>query len=319
MNFNALDRRLIKSLLITTFICLTVSICLPAVTRASLRLRLKKCGCEVDAQAAKADGVGLEWHTNYAAAHAKAKTERRMLLVNFVPEGDSATQRQLESAIEKDKSLERRLQSMVLVRLPRDYKSEAGDYDGPLVNHPAFAHLHGRTGLVIIDLQHPDAPYYGQVVTALPFSSGKYYRWRTSHLTAAVGLPPGTITQRTMVWAVRIHPEAPASTTGRCHDALKEAATKHSEYQARIQVQGHQRWESRYHYVRSKTSAGEASEVVAESWPDQNLIDSCIDCVNSWRHSPGHWRAVRGRHRLFGYDIRRGRNGIWYGTGIFAN
>jgi hypothetical protein len=49
------------------------------------------------------------------------------------------------------------------------------------------------------------------------------------------------------------------------------------------------------------------------------MIDSCIDCVQSWRHSPGHWRGVAGRHRAFGYDIRRGRNGIWYGTGIFAN
>jgi hypothetical protein len=84
-------------------------------------------------------------------------------------------------------------------------------------------------------------------------------------------------------------------------------------------VQGHHHWETRFHQVRFQANAGEAKEVVAESWPDQNLIDSCIDCVASWRHSSGHWRAVRGRHRLFGYDIRRGRNGIWYGTGIFAN
>ena len=52
---------------------------------------------------------------------------------------------------------------------------------------------------------------------------------------------------------------------------------------------------------------------------DQGMIDSCIDCVDSWRHSSGHWRGVSRRHRAFGYDIRRGRNGIWYGTGIFAD
>ena len=63
-----------------------------------------------------------------------------------------------------------------------------------------------------------------------------------------------------------------------------------------------------------------ASEADFARWEVvKDLIDSCIDCVASWRHSPGHWGAVRGRHRLFGYDIRRGRNGIWYGTGIFAN
>ena len=59
-------------------------------------------------------------------------------------------------------------------------------------------------------------------------------------------------------------------------------------------------------------------EVVAESWPNQNLIDSCVDCVHSWRQSPGHWSAVQARQASYGYDIRRGGNGIWYATGIFA-
>jgi hypothetical protein len=27
---------------------------------------------------------------------------------------------------------------------------------------------------------------------------------------------------------------------------------------------------------------------------------------------------VRSRHPLFGYDIKRGQNGIWYATGIFG-
>jgi hypothetical protein len=39
--------------------------------------------------------------------------------------------------------------------------------------------------------------------------------------------------------------------------------------------------------------------------------------VASWRQSSGHWRAVSGHHAAYGYDIRRGGNGIWYATGIF--
>jgi hypothetical protein len=271
------------------------------------------------AKAANSDVDALEWHSDYAAAHAKAKRERRMLLVNFTPDGRNAVQSQLDKAIETDRSLQRSLRSMVLVRLPRDYQSKSADYSGPLVKHSAFKHLAGGSGIVIIDLKSSGAAQYGNVVTALPFASGKYYRWRNNYFKVALGLPPGTITQRTMIWAVRIHPESPASTAGRCHRGLAKAAEQHSEYQARIQVQGHHRWESRFHQVRSVTNANGASEVVAESWPNQNMIDSCIDCVASWRQSPGHWGAVRGRQRLFGYDIRRGRNGIWYGTGIFAN
>jgi len=92
-------------------------------------------------------------------------------------------------------------------------------------------------------------------------------------------------------------------------------------------VQGHQQWESRFHRIISRLTGrgrGRAMspapiEVVAESWPNQNLVDSCVDCVDSWRHSSGHWAAVNGEHDSYGYDIQLGTNGIWYATGIFSN
>ncbi len=84
-------------------------------------------------------------------------------------------------------------------------------------------------------------------------------------------------------------------------------------------MQGHHSWESRFHRINSKLPSGVvAQEVVAESWPNEGLVEACVDCVHSWRQSPGHWGAVRRRHPLFGYDIKRGRNGIWYATGIFG-
>ena len=59
--------------------------------------------------------------------------------------------------------------------------------------------------------------------------------------------------------------------------------------------------------------------MVAESWGGETLVDACIECVHSWRQSSGHWNAVRRHQPLFGYDIKRGANGIWYATGIFGN
>jgi hypothetical protein len=103
------------------------------------------------------------------------------------------------------------------------------------------------------------------------------------------------------------------------HPELVALATKHSEYQARIGVQGHQHFETRAQTVRFVTQSNQVSEVVAESWENQDLVDSSIDCVLSWRQSPGHWAGVSSRHRIYGYDIRQGSNGIWYGTGLFAN
>jgi hypothetical protein len=312
-----MDRNQKNRFLPIVALCLVFSLSLSTTARAALRRT--RCTAIRGAEAATIDTEQLEWHTNYAAAYAKAKRERRMLLVNFMPAADSTAQRELDRSMETDRTLQSRLRPMVLVRVPRDYQSEAASYRGRLIDHAAFEHLGRGSGIAVVDLAHTGTRHYGTVVTALPYARGKYYRWQNSHLTVALGLPPGTITQRTMIWAVRIHPESPDSTSGHQHHTLAEAAARHSAHQARIGVQGHHRWGTRFHEVRAGTQAGEASEVVAESWPNQNLIDSCIDCVASWRHSPGHWRAVRGRHRLFGYDIRRGRNGIWYGTGIFAN
>ncbi len=120
-----------------------------------------------------------------------------------------------------------------------------------------------------------------------------------------------------MIYAVRTHPEGPASTQGTMHNVLAEEARLQSEHQAKILVQGHHNWENRFQRIGARTGVA-AQEVVAESWPNESLVDACVDCVASWRQSPGHWNAVRTRHPIFGFDIQRGRNGIWYATGIFG-
>jgi hypothetical protein len=261
----------------------------------------------------------LTWHENYAEAHAAAKRDGRMLLVNFVPHRSlEPAQAELDRLVRNDQTLRARLATMTLARLSEDAQVSDDGRQTRLLEHPAFRDL-GGPGVALIDLRDPIASHYGRVVTVLPFAAGKYYRWQPSHLGVALDLPAGTISQRTMVWAVRVHHEAPASTLGEQHEELAHAAAEHAAYQAQIGVQGHHRWDERFPRIRAAVRALRASEVVAESWPGQTLIDACIDCVQSWRQSPGHWEAVRSRHRFFGYDICRGRNGIWYGTGIFAN
>jgi hypothetical protein len=269
--------------------------------------------------------AGLAWHTDYTTACDDAKSNKKMLLVNFVPRSGSDAQRSLEKYLHENAEVRTELKDFVLVRVFDDERVGILNLGilrrqrGRLINDPAFKHLGGKAGLAIVDLKHTKEPFFNKVVTALPFKDGKYYRWENSHLAVALGLPAGTISQRTMVWAVRIHPEHPRSTLGTQSPELVSLATKHSAYQAEIGVQGHQNFESRAAKVRLVTHSNQVSEVVAESWENQDLIDSCIDCVLSWRQSPGHWAGVSSRHRLYGYDIRKGTNGIWYGTGLYAN
>jgi hypothetical protein len=260
-----------------------------------------------------------EWtvHDDYLQAMKEAAEDRKLLLIYFHERTPNAAQKAFETETLANLEIQEKLRRYVFLKLPRDARITVGGKSIVLLEHPAFAEMLRRQGVAIIDLVHQRADYYGHVVSAFGFTPGKYYR--KDALSIILDLPPGSLTQRTMIYAVRIHPERPASTQGQLHATLAEEAQRHAHYQASIQVQGHHSWDSRFHRINAKLPGGAvAQEVVAESWPNENLVEACIDCVHSWRQSPGHWGAVQSRQPLFGYDIKRGRNGIWYATGIFG-
>jgi hypothetical protein len=257
------------------------------------------------------------WHLDYGRAWEQARSEGRMLLIFFhAPEGDRG-RTAFERVSLTDPVVRERLKPYVLAKLPLDAQTITGGRSVELLKHPAFAEMLGRQGLIMVDLANRDADYFGQVVFAYPFRPGTYLP--PPRLQIILDLPAGSLTQRTMVFAVRAHPDKPASTTGSLSPVLIREAQRHSQYQAAIELQGHHDWDARFQRINSGLPGGLlAQEVVAESWPGQTLVEAAEDCVHCWRQSPGHWEAVRGRHRLFAYDMKRGRNGVWYATGLFG-
>jgi hypothetical protein len=189
----------------------------------------------------------------------------------------------------------------------------------------------------------PDYGYVGAIVSPniiklanVPDFAGRYHlRKRTKRFFRLVSnaqvtytpeqmeiirnLPAGTPTQRALIYAIRTHPDAPASTNGTFDPVLACEADSHSLHQAMIQRQGHHNWDRRSRRINAALPSGlTATEVCAESWPGESLVEAATECVNSWRQSPGHWRAVSTACPVYGYDMKRGRNGIWYATGIFG-
>lgn len=248
---------------------------------------------------------------DYAAALAAAREAGAMLLVSVEPDaGDTADM--VGSHLERADVRERFANAgtpWVLCRV-------AGPAARKLMADPSLAEMRRGPGVFVIDHAHPE--WDGRVVSILPRTPGKYYRFQTDHVDALASLPPGSLTQRSMILAVRIHPEHPQSTGGTCDPVLCQEAAAHSGHQAAIRRQGHHGWDSRsQRIVGALGGAGGASEVCAESWANQDLLDSCVDSVASWRQSPGHWRSVSSPQAAYGYDIRQGGNGIWYATGIF--
>ena len=156
----------------------------------------------------------LVWETDYAAANQQAERQKKMLLIHFVDDAHPAVSGPFLSQVQDNPKVREKLSNFVLLRLPLTAQVKAKGQPIRLLDHPSFAEMEKSQGLAVIDFANPDTEHYGFVVSTLPFKSGKYYRYNPKHVAVLLDLPPGTQTQRALVFAVRIHPEAPASTKG---------------------------------------------------------------------------------------------------------
>ncbi len=260
----------------------------------------------------------LTWHNDYAKAMDLAERQGKMLFILFTSAGDSGNDcdNAHRRAIARPE-IQEKLKKFVRLTLPLDTTIKTGGKDVTLLELPTFAEMLGRQGMAIIDFAAKNTSYRGSIVSTFPLYRGRPFT--AKQIAVMLDLPPATLTQRTLIYAVRTHPERPGSADGKIREDLTSEAESHSDYQANIRLQGHHRWETRFHRIRARLPAGlTATEVCAESWPGEGLLAAAIECVHCWRLSSGHWQAVRAHHPCYGYDMKRGQNGIWYATGIFG-
>jgi hypothetical protein len=255
-------------------------------------------------------------NSDYYAAYAAARADNKCLLIWFHPD-------QLQEADEEfarcfdDEQIAKALEPFVLLKLPQSSKIEIAGKSEWLLGHASFGEMLKLPGLAIVDVRDRQSQHYGNVVSVYPFHSSKPLE--KARLQVLLELPPGTLTQRTMIFAVRAHNEKPQSTIGVFDPLLATETQKHSAHQASINLQGHHNWDRRFQLISAKLPDRLlAQEVCAESWPGQNLVEAAEECVHSWRQSPGHWSAVSSPHPRYGYDMKRGKRGVWYATGIFG-
>lgn len=255
------------------------------------------------------------WYDDYSTAVRTAANEGRMLLIYFRDE-DQQKQAEFQRVI-ADPKVADLLTNYILAELPLDATVGTDKGTSKLMSHGSFQHMAGQPGIAIVDYVDKADETYGYVVSQFPFRD---HRVRSVYqMQTILSLPRGSLTQRTLIYAVRMHPEQPRSTNGVFRRLLAVATFQHSRLQARMQLQGHHSWDSRFHQLSGNLPGHMLpTEVCAESWPGQNLEDAAVECVRSWRHSSGHWSAVSGDNTYYAYDMKRGNNGIWYATGIFA-
>jgi hypothetical protein len=287
-------------------------------SRSVLALLLMLSGLTAGAADLPALGLSsISWHEDYHVGLDEAHFRGQMALVWFYDPKAPAAGAHFEQAVLQSPAIAKLLQRYVAIKLPADATAICEGQQQVLLDHPAFAEMLHSPGLAIIDMEDEAEPHFRQVVSVYPFNRGLI---SADKLAVLLDLPRGTLTQRTLIFAVRTHGEQPASTAGHWSQLLTRETENHAWHQASIMLQGHHNWNARFHAINAQLPGGlMAKEVCAESWPGQTLVDAAEDCVHSWRQSSGHWNAVRSQHTMFGYDMKRGANGIWYATGIFAS
>ena len=264
---------------------------------------------------------GLKWLSHYGQALAEAARANKDLLIHFTASGDDWRHRRFKTETATQPGVSRLLRKFVCVRLPRGHTVLVDGEKRVLLQLTNFEVMQRQGGLAVVDFSHPDSKNYGQVIGGLPFIKPIYYAApfeSPSSVSTFLGLPSGSLAERMMIYAIRMHPEGPQSTSGVSSPVLRKAASTHSQRQALLGRQGHQQWQSRFQQIWKQIGGKPPIEVCAESWPDEPLITACLGCVHAWRQSAGHWQAVSSGHRIYAYSIHRGNNRIWYATGIFG-
>jgi hypothetical protein len=260
-------------------------------------------------------GDALTWHSDYLKAIETARDANKLLLVWFADEKKEAENEKFAASVLASADVRPLLAEMTLAKVSTTAIIEHKEKEIKLLKHSTLKELLGGPGLAMIDFRDKEQKFHCHVVTIYPFLRGEISLPKFKVLCE---LPAGTLTQRTLMFAVRTHPAKPASAWSPHSEYLAKEAEKHSVHQASINLQGHHNWDARFHQINAGLGVGGAKEVCAESWPGQTLLDAAEECVHSWSQSSGHWASVSAKHAYFGYDMKRGTNGVWYATGIFG-
>jgi hypothetical protein len=257
-----------------------------------------------------------QWLDDYDKAIERAVHEHKDLFIYF--RSNDAWDQVLD-----EPGVQQRLRRYVCLRVDTSYQ-----YNGRrLLSYPAFADMLDQPGWVILSLQDKRRSTFGYPISVHPFVTSRY-PWVPAYgpdqLQVILDLPPATLAQRSLIYAVRVHPERPQSAHGEPHAAFLGHAESHSARQASTQYLHHADFGVVLPKLEEQVGRELTSpfEVVVESGllPERShVLEAAYASVDIWRHSPPHWYAVSRAHRYWGYGLVRSPSGSWFATGFFAD
>ncbi|MBN1394778.1 MAG: hypothetical protein JW959_07130, partial [Pirellulales bacterium] len=179
-----------------------------------------------DNPAGDSSEVEVSWRADYAKAMTEAENDNKMMFIYFCdPEGDELCNRFKKETLD-DPRISVKLREYVCVQLPLDAKIKVRSEEIVLLEDESFAEMLGKPGIAIVDFRSTEASLRGAVVSTFPITDKLWYT--AEQMAVILNLPAGTLTQRTLIYAVRTHPDKPESTDGEPLPTLLEEARNHS-------------------------------------------------------------------------------------------
>lgn len=273
----------------------------------------------------------LHWETDYKYAVREAEDLARYLLIYLYADSDLDIPETLadlsvipactefETLVLNDDSVRSGLKKYVLLKLPMDAKvATINGETQPIYSLPGFEHMLELPGLVVIDFSNRNMPFFGEVVGILPFMQGECPTAQQTEVF--LNLPPGTLTQRTLTYAVRIHPDKPLSSDGEPLPIVVWETTAHALYQAERGIISHINFGTRSAKIKEMIGGeGKPAEICAMSQSCTSLFEGALSCMRLWRYSSRHWAIAKKEHTYYGYDMALGKSGAWHGVGYFID
>jgi len=258
----------------------------------------------LDLAAGRTELPELKWYTDYIEARAAATEQGKMLLI--------AVDCDQQVFQPKRKSVPA-LHAYVLVRQRTETCYPCRQGLRRLLKFRDFEPMRGKPGLIVYDFKHKQKPYYGQVVSVMPYkylgpNPGNRVFGQEEREHEFLILEPNRLSRRTLTWAIRVSKghgrnQRLRSADGQPSEHLMAGAARNS----RIQCQrgcGH-------------FAGGLTGTEIASPGPGDDIVDGALNMVRIWRSSPPHYGAMVRYHRRFGYDMAASRRNHWYGTGRF--
>jgi len=265
----------------------------------------------------------LKWHSDYIAAYVEASQEKRYLLMLFrdaVAGGeplasiDDVFAPSMRPILEQFSRVELPLNAVMPSLADKNNDTQKKGLPNLLLKHRSFRHLGTQPGIAVVDLTNRSSPNYARVVSVLPLPESSQFQ--NDSLTLALNLPKGTISQRTLLFAIRSTVPDSSLSMREFNSTLVELAHRNSRYMANSGQAGS--FDQETHRQRIEQEFGpqaELKQLVFATDSEATIHEAALQAVTSWIETSESFDVLDAPATAMGMDMFQNfESGRWFVT-----